>query len=310
MKISLLGAAGGIGQSLALLLKTTCSADSSLALYDINPAVQGVALDLSHIPSSVQVAGYQKEELGAALKDSDIVFITAGLPRKPGMDRDDLFAINAKITQELIENVAEYSPQAIISLVTNPLNSMLPLAVEVLKKKGVYDARKVFGVTSLDLIRAQAFIAEYSHLSAEKIHVDVIGGHSGKTILPLLSQVYALKGHPHDRAELSQKLRQAGTSVVEAKGGAGSATLSMAQASLEFITALIRSKEGHMTRTCAYIPTEKEVLPFFAKPIMLGKHGLSEELHYGSLDELEQQELESLLPILEADIQKGLSFKV
>ena len=86
MKVAVLGAAGGIGQALSLLLKTQLPAGSELALYDVAPVVPGVAVDLSHIPTAVKVTGHGKDDLAGALTGTDVVLIPAGVPRKPGMD--------------------------------------------------------------------------------------------------------------------------------------------------------------------------------------------------------------------------------
>lgn len=102
-KVALLGAAGGIGQPLSLLLKSTpasSNAISHLSLYDISN--MGMSVDLAHIPTPIKVTGHSgKDELAAALKGSKIVVIPAGVPRKPGMTRDDLFNVNASIVRDL-----------------------------------------------------------------------------------------------------------------------------------------------------------------------------------------------------------------
>ena len=94
MKVAVLGAAGGIGQALALLLKTQLPNGTELSLYDIAPVTPGVAADLSHIPTAVKVSGFAGEDPSPALVNADIVLISAGVARKPGMDRSDLFNIN------------------------------------------------------------------------------------------------------------------------------------------------------------------------------------------------------------------------
>ena len=99
MKVVILGAAGGIGQALALLLKTELPSGTELSLYDIAPVTPGVAADLSHIPTAVQVEGFSGEDPSPALLNADIVLISAGVARKPGMDRSDLFNINAGIVK-------------------------------------------------------------------------------------------------------------------------------------------------------------------------------------------------------------------
>jgi len=99
-----------------------------------------------------------KDQLDAALSGMDLVIIPAGVPRKPGMTRDDLFNINAGIVKTLIEGVARNCPGAILNIISNPVNSTVPIAAEVLKKAGVYDARKLLGVTTLDVVRANTFV--------------------------------------------------------------------------------------------------------------------------------------------------------
>ncbi|MFT4655677.1 MAG: malate dehydrogenase, partial [Patiriisocius sp.] len=181
MKVAVLGAAGGIGQALSLLLKTQLPAGSELSLYDVAPVVPGVAVDLSHIPTDVKVAGFGKDDLAGALAGSDIVLIPAGVPRKPGMDRSDLFNINAGIVKNLIEACADNCPNACIGVITNPVNTTVAIAAETLKAKGVYDKNKLFGITTLDVIRSETFIAELKGKSTADVHVPVIGGHSGTT---------------------------------------------------------------------------------------------------------------------------------
>ena len=142
LKVTLLGASGGIGQPLAMLLKLNPMI-AELALYDIKQAATpcaGVAADVSHIDTPAQVKGYAgDEELGTALIGSHCVVITAGVPRKPGMTRDDLFNINAKIVKGLAEACAQHCPKAMVLIITNPVNSTVPVVAEVFKKKNCYD---------------------------------------------------------------------------------------------------------------------------------------------------------------------------
>merc|ERR1711988_1500883 len=84
----------------------------------------------------------------------------AGVPRKPGMTRDDLFNINAGIVKTLVEGCADACPNACILIISNPVNSTVPIASEVLKQKGVYNPKKLFGVTTLDVVRANTFVAQ------------------------------------------------------------------------------------------------------------------------------------------------------
>ena len=111
----------------------------------------------------MQVRGFLvKEQLGPALEGMDIVIIPAGIPRKPGMTRDDLFKINAGIVKTLCEGISQYCPNAVVNIISNPVNSTVAIAAEVFKKAGTYNPRKLLGVTTLDVVRANTFVV--SHL--------------------------------------------------------------------------------------------------------------------------------------------------
>jgi malate dehydrogenase len=162
-------------------------------------------------------------QLENALTGMDLVVIPAGVPRKPGMTRDDLFKINAGIVRTLCEGIAKCCPNAIVNLISNPVNSTVPIAAEVFKKAGTYDPKRLLGVTALDVVRANTFVvsiaflfslviefrsyycmsicwcilfyfifllqAEVLGVDPREVDVPVVGGHAGVTILPLLSQV-------------------------------------------------------------------------------------------------------------------------
>jgi malate dehydrogenase len=309
MKVAVLGAAGGIGQALALLLKTQLPSGSELSLYDIAPVTPGVAVDLSHIPTAVKIKGFCGVDATPALVGADVVLISAGVARKPGMDRSDLFNVNAGIVRNLIEQVAKTCPKACIGIITNPVNTTVAIAAEVLKKAGVYDKNKLFGVTTLDAIRSNTFVAELKGKQPQDIEVPVIGGHSGVTILPLLSQIPDVTFSESEAAELTKRIQNAGTEVVEAKAGGGSATLSMGQAGARFGLSLVRALNGESNVVeCAYVEGLGEYARFFAQPILLGKNGVAELKSIGKLSAFEQSSLESMLSVLHKDIELGEQF--
>ena len=308
MKVAVLGAAGGIGQALSLLLKTNLPAGSELSLYDVAPVVPGVAVDLSHIPTDVKVKGFGKDDLAEALTGCDIVLIPAGMPRKPGMDRSDLFNINAGIVRSLIDGVADSCPNACVGIITNPVNTTVAIAAEALKAKGVYDKNKLFGVTTLDVIRAETFVAELKGKNPADLHVPVIGGHSGTTILPLLSQVDGIDFSDEEVASLTHRIQNAGTEVVEAKAGGGSATLSMGQAAARFCLSLVAAMQGEDVVEYTYVETNSDDAEFFAHPVRLGKNGVEEILAYGELSAFEQKAKEDMLEGLRKDIKMGVDF--
>lgn len=309
MKVAVLGAAGGIGQALALLLKTQLPAGSELSLYDIAPVTPGVAVDLSHIPTDVKIKGFSGEDATPALQGADVVLISAGVARKPGMDRSDLFNVNAGIVRNLIEQVASTSPKALIGIITNPVNTTVAIAAEVLKKAGVYDKNKLFGVTTLDIIRSNTFVAELKGKNPAELNIPVVGGHSGVTILPLLSQIPGVSFSDQEVADLTKRIQNAGTEVVEAKAGGGSATLSMGQAAAKFGLSLVRALKGESNVVeCAYVEGDGEHARFFSQPLLLGKNGIAERKPIGALSAFEQQALDGMLETLKKDITLGEEF--
>ncbi|MFU0886026.1 malate dehydrogenase [Kluyvera sichuanensis] len=309
MKVAVLGAAGGIGQALALLLKTQLPSGSELSLYDIAPVTPGVAVDLSHIPTDVNIKGFSGEDATPALVGADVVLISAGVARKPGMDRSDLFNVNAGIVKNLVQQIAKTAPKACIGIITNPVNTTVAIAAEVLKKAGVYDKNKLFGVTTLDIIRSNTFVAELKGKKCGDVEVPVIGGHSGVTILPLLSQIPGVSFSEQEVNDLTKRIQNAGTEVVEAKAGGGSATLSMGQAAARFGLSLVRALQGEKgVIECAYVEGDGEYARFFSQPLLLGKNGIEERQSIGKLSAYEQQALEGMLDTLRKDIQLGEDF--
>merc|ERR1712045_470274 len=186
-KVAVMGASGGIGQPLSMLLKLN-PAVTKLNLYDI-VHTPGVAADLSHYETKSTSTGFVgDDQLKDSLVGADIVVIPAGVPRKPGMTRDDLFNTNASIVANLASAAAEVCPDACLAIISNPVNSTVPIAAEIFKKAGKYNPDKLFGVTTLDVVRANTFIAELKGLDPSDVDCKVIGGHAGVTIMPIISQ--------------------------------------------------------------------------------------------------------------------------
>lgn len=315
MKVAVLGAAGGIGQPLSLILKTSLPAGSQLSLYDVAPVTPGVAKDLSHIPTDVEVEGFSgaptdAEPVLKCVKDADAVVICAGIARKPGMTRDDLFNINAGIIAGLVNNIAKAAPKACIAIITNPVNSTVPIAAEVLKAHGVYDAHRLFGVSVLDTLRSETFLGEEYGLSKQDIRINVIGGHSGVTIIPLLSKTLGYDGLSQERIEaLTDRIQNAGTEVVEAKAGAGSATLSMAAAGARFALKIVAGLQGQTGVTeNAYVEGGSKYGQFFAQRVVLGKNGWEKVVDWGKVSDYEQKLIDGAADTLKKNIDKGVAF--
>lgn len=315
-KVAVLGAAGGIGQPLSLLLKLSPEVDE-LACYDI-VGTPGVAADLSHIPTKTTTMGrlpasgtwppQSNQGLGEALQGCDVVVIPAGVPRKPGMTRDDLFNTNAGIVKTLVEGVADFAPDATIAIISNPVNSTVPIAAEILKKKGVYNPSKLLGVTTLDVIRANTFIAANEGIDPKDVNVTVIGGHAGTTILPLFSQLPGITLTDEHREALTVRTQFGGDEVVKAKAGAGSATLSMAYAGYLFTENVLKAMKGQDVVQCAFVESNLTDAAFFASPCKFGPNGVEEVLPFGDLSAYEQGWFDKMMPDLQKQIQKGIDF--
>ena len=179
-------------------------------------------------------------------------------------------------------------PKGLIGIITNPVNTTVAIAAEVLKKKGVYDPSRLFGVTTLDVIRSSTFVAEDIDKDPKRGQCPVIGGHSGITILPSLSQS-GFEFSDEDAAAMTKRIQNAGTEVVEAKAGGGSATYQWGRLLLKFGLSLVRALNGEKdVIECTYVEGSGELARFFAQPVLLGKNGVEKILNYGSLSDFEQ----------------------
>ena len=276
-KISVIGA-GNVGASAAFRIAQLELAD--VALIDIVEGVpEGKALDLAQMcPISgcdVSIVGSTNYEDTA---DSDVVIITSGIPRKPGMSRDDLISTNTKVVKSVTEQVVSHSPEAILILVTNPLDAMVYVAHRV---SGLADS-KVMGMAGvLDSARFRAFIAmELGGLSVENINASVLGGH-GDTMVPLLSNT-TVAGIPIGELVPAERLE----AMVDRtrKGGAeivgllktGSAFYAPAVAAVEMAEAIIKDKKKILP-CCVYADGHYGVEDtFVGLPVRLGAEGVEE----------------------------------
>merc|ERR1712019_179162 len=177
------------------------------------------------------------------------------------------------------------------------------------KKKGL-DPLKIVGITTLDVVRANKFVGEITGKNPNFINVPVVGGHAGKTILPLFSQDKIAKTIEADKIpDLDVKVQDAGTEVVNAKNGKGSATLSMAYSGARLGNAVLKGLAGVPTTECAYVESSVQAgLPYFASKVVFGKNGVEKVLPIGKLSDHEKKRLEELTPILKGEIDDGLEY--
>jgi len=317
MKVCVVGGAGGIGQPLCMLVAMDPRV-TELCVYDLTisavPA-EGVAADISHINTRCKVTSCAVDKdakavdvAETALTNCNLVLVPAGMPRKPGQDRKDLLDINCKIAFNVVQACAKFCPDAVVALIVNPVNSVVPAMNELWLKAGLSE-KKIVGVTSLDCVRAEKFVHEMTGTPVDAINIPVVGGHAGTTILPLFSQCPAAKKIPAEQIpDLDKKVQDAGTAVVAAKNGKGSATLSMAYAGARLAKAVLSGLSGTPAKECAYIKTGGDTT-YFATVVEFGPDGVSswEDLPT-NLSDHEKQRLEVLKPILKEEVEAGIDF--
>ncbi|OFZ80957.1 MAG: malate dehydrogenase, partial [Bdellovibrionales bacterium RIFOXYD1_FULL_55_31] len=208
-------------------------------------------------------------------RDSDVIIITAGLPRKPGMSRDDLLSTNAKIVRECVKNSARLSPQAVMIIVSNPLDAMCHVALH----ESGFPRERVIGMAGvLDSARFRSFVAMELGMSVEDVHAFVFGGH-GDTMVPMPRYV-SVGGIPLEQILPRDKIN----SIVERtrKGGGeivnllktGSAYYAPAASTIQMAEAIVRDKKRYLP--CAvYLKGEYDVKDLFCGVIAkLGARGV------------------------------------
>ncbi len=289
-KVSIIGA-GMTGSTTAHWLAEREIAN--LVLVDIVEGMpQGKALDLQQalpvIGKDVTVVGTNSYD---ATANSDIIVITAGLPRKPGMSRDDLLTANADIVTKAVEGTVSLSPQAIYVILTNPLDTMAYLAMRV----GKLSPQRVVGQAGiLDSARMRAFVALETGVSVENIHCYVLGGH-GDEMVPLTrhSNIAGIALREYLSAErleaIVNRTRKGGGEIVSLLKS-GSAYYAPAVAVAQMVEAILKDKRL-IVPAAAYMQGEyglKDI--FFGAPVQLGRNGVEKIIQY-SLDEAEKEAL-------------------
>ncbi len=245
-KVTVVGA-GNVGATLVQRL-AEMEVANEVVVVDI-PQTEGMpagkALDLME---SGPVVGYDTKVTGAtsyeATAGSDVVVITAGLPRKPGMSRDDLLNTNAKIVASVTESVAKHSPNCVLIIVSNPLDAMCQVALKTSK----FPKHRVIGMAGvLDSARMRWFIAEALDVSMESVHAMVLGGH-GDTMVPMprfstVGGIAITELLPKEKIEaINQRTRDGGAEIVKLLK-TGSAYYAPSASSAEMVESILKDKK-------------------------------------------------------------------
>lgn len=290
-KITVIGA-GFVGSTVVQRLAERDYAD--IVMYDIIPNMpQGKALDMLQ---AGPVLGYDSLVTGtndyADTANSDIVVVTSGFPRKPGMSRDDLVKKNQEIVTQVVENVAKHSPECILIMVTNPLDAMVQLAYHI----SGFPRNRVIGMAGvLDTARFRTFIAQELGASVRDVQAYVLGGH-GDTMVPLarmctVAGVPIAQLLPAERIEqIVQRTRDGGAEIVKLLG-TGSAYFAPSASVLQMVDAILLDKK--MIMPCAaYLQGEYGMRDLFVGvPVKLGAQGMEEVVEV-ELDEGERAQLQ------------------
>ena len=294
-KISLIGA-GQIGGTLAHLIGTKELVDE-VVLFDVaNGIAKGKALDIAQ---SSSVDGFNVKFSGTddynEIKDSDVVIVTAGGPRKPGMSRDDLLGINLKIIKEVANGVKRNAPNSFVICITNPLDVM----VMAFQKFSEMPAKKVVGMAGiLDSSRFKLFLSEELNVPVKEIDAMVMGGH-GDTMVPmprftkvsgkpLLDLIKEGKISNKRLEEINQRTRDGGAEIVKYLEK-GSAFYAPAASGVQMAEAYLKD-EKKLLPCAVQINGEYGVSNVYAGvPVIIGKNGV-EKIEEINLDEKEKKE--------------------
>ncbi len=289
-KVTVVGA-GNVGATAAQRIAEKELAD--VVLIDIVDGVpQGKALDLNEAaPIEKHDAFLIGTNVYEETKDSEIVIITAGIPRKPGMSRDDLISTNAGIMKSVTEQIVKQSPDAVLIIVSNPLDAMCHVAFDA----SGFPKNRVIGMAGvLDSARFRAFIAMELGVSVENTHAFVLGGH-GDTMVPL-PRYSTVAGIPitellsKERIDaLVKRTRNGGAEIVSLLK-TGSAYYAPASAAVEMAEAILKDKKKILP-CAAYLEGEYNISGLFiGVPVKLGKNGIEEIIEI-TLTEEEQKAL-------------------
>src|SRR6202163_4232848 len=276
-KVTVVGGAGNVGATVARGIADKQLAD--VVVIDIaEQKAAGIALDMLE---ACPIYGSAARVLGtgdyAESANSDLVVITSGMPRKPGMSRDDLLNVNYKIMQAVTEQVVKHSPHAIIIVVSNPLDAMAQAVYKLAK----FPRERVIGMAGvLDSARMRSFIAKELNVSVENVHAFVLGGH-GDTMVPLprystvagIPITDLLDGEPIER--LVQRTRDGGAEIVKYLK-TGSAYYAPSAATVEMVEAILKDKKKILP--CAvHLEGEYGIKGLFVGvPCKLGSNGLEQ----------------------------------
>lgn len=303
--VAVVGGASELGQVVCMLLRGEPHI-TKLTIYDSLPYTTGTIMDISHIPSEPMIKGFIGEaNLYKAIEDADIILATGGICETPGIPSKEMFSTNTKFIKVFAKAISDLRPMPFVGIATEPINTLVPIAAEIIGCSGDFSRNKLFGITGVDALRAQTLYATKCNLNAEDCTVPVIGGHSEKTMVPLLSQAMPISNLDQSVIrELTKKIRSGDEIITDAKNGHGP-TLANAYSVLLFTRAILRALDGKMTPVHAYVENNDFGTSFFSGLVYVDSNGAGEMARYTNLSEFECDILEESINSLRTAITYG-----
>ncbi|CBZ30149.1 putative malate dehydrogenase [Leishmania mexicana MHOM/GT/2001/U1103] len=321
-KVVLFGCSNAVGQPLSLLLKVNPHVEELVCCStpaDGDMPGSGIAADISHIDTLPKVHYATDEgQWPALLRDAQLILLCFGSSFDPlRQDRDIALKAAAPTMRRVMAAVASSDTKGNVAVVSSPVNALTPLCAELLKASGKFDPRKLFGVTTLDVIRTRKLVAGTLHMNPYDVNVPVVGGRGGVTACPLIAQT-GLRIPLEDILRISGEVQSYGVPFEVAAGAdshdalstevAPPVALGLAYAACDFSTSLLKALRGDVGIVeCALVEsTIRSETPFFSSRVELGREGVQRIFPMGALTSYEHELIERAVPELTRDVQAGI----
>lgn len=321
-KVVLFGCNSAVGQPLSLLLKMNphveqlvcCGTDG-----DGDVPAPGIAADLAHVDTLPRVScAVDEVQWPALVRDAQLILVCSGSSFDPlRQDRDLALRAVAPAVRRVMAAVAAADTKAHIAVVSSPVNALTPMCAELLRAAGKFDPRRLFGVTTLDVIRTRKLVAAALQMNPYDVNVPVVGGRGGLTACPLIAKT-GLRLSLDDIVRITGDVQRYGVPF-EGAGGASApdalstevappVALGLAYAACDFTVSLLKAMRGDVGLVeCALVEsTMRPETPFFSSRVELGRDGVQRIFPMGELTSYEHELIETAVPALAEDVQAGI----
>ncbi|KAJ4759141.1 malate dehydrogenase [Rhynchospora pubera] len=311
LKVAVIGAASSVGLALATNITNVPHYTTAFHLFDNHPEIFKAASSLRQNTTAEVVVWTNLSDLGSCLRGANVVIVAAANYRVPGvLTAAEQFDLNRGLINFQIKGIADNCPDAIILVIAGPIESTVPMAATILEERGVYNPKKLLGVTALHSMRASLCLKLTSNLALIDVDVPVVGGSEGANILPLFSKVKPFILLPDEKIkDMTAAVRFAGTGLFNPTAIQNERFYEGAAAGVFLIDCLLALGGGTDIHSFAFVQSDITELSFFASRVKLGKEGVEKVLYEDlkGLTYYEANELKNLIPQLKESIEMGLS---